>query len=150
MAERHQDVPRDEVRVAFHPLVGLVGPAAIVILSLGDGCQQLGPPVVLFAVRQRCHLVNPHGVEALGHAVIVIVQPATLKSCWKSGVAFHGVVLLNPLVGLLDSFIVLGSTAVNQALDPGVGHAAIADQVAIIGGHLGLAAGRGAVDEAAV
>src|SRR5215470_17838806 len=48
-----------------------------------------------------------------------------------AGVAFKRVMVLNPLDGFLYAWIVLGDAAVNEALDAGVGHAAVAGESAV-------------------
>src|SRR5262249_46781929 len=147
--QRHQGVAGNKVGVAFHPLVVGVGPAAVGVLALGDRLQQLGAPVVLLAVG-RGDFVHAHRVEALGHAVVIVEQAALLAGGRHARVGVHAVVLLDPLESFLDARIIFRGAAVDQALDAGVGHAAVADQVTGVVLDLGLAAACGAVDETAV
>ena len=49
VGQGEQAVGRDEVRVAFHEAVGRVDPAPVGVLALGQGGDQLGPPVVRLA-----------------------------------------------------------------------------------------------------
>src|SRR5207253_1632893 len=99
------------------------------------------------------HLIDAHQVEGLGHRVVVVEQAPLGAHVRHAGVLLDAVVLLDPGVGALDALVVLGGAAVDHALDAGVGHAAVAGQSAVGIGlvlRLGLAAGGGAVDEAAV
>src|SRR5262249_50857512 len=114
--------------------------------------RQLGPPVVLLAAGVL-DLVNPQHVERLGQGVVVVVQAPLAALVRHAGVALQRVVLAYPLVRLLDARVVLAAAAVDQALDAGVGHAAVAGQAAVGVGlvlHLGRAARRRAVQETAV
>src|SRR5262249_26512932 len=88
-----------------------------------------------------------------GHGVVVVVQAPLCPHFRHAGVLVNTVILADPLVGLLEARVVARDAAVDQALDAGVGHAAVARQAAVGGGvvlHLGRAAAGGAVDEAAV
>src|SRR5262249_56302593 len=88
-----------------------------------------------------------------GHGVVVVVQAPLCPHFRHAGVLVNTVILADPLVGLLEARVVARDTAVDQALDAGVGHAAVTRQAAVGAGvvlHLGRAAAGGAVDEAAV
>src|SRR5262249_39760540 len=129
-----------------------VDPAPVGPLPLGQGLGHLLAPVVMLALGVH-HLVNAHHVERLGHGVVVVVQAPLGTDVGHAGVLLQGVVLLDPLPGLLDALVVLGRAAVDHALDAGVGHAAVTGQAAVGVGVVlrlgGAAAGR-TVDEAAV
>src|SRR5713101_1584933 len=125
IAERHQGIARDQVGIAFHPLVLVVDPAAVGLLPLGEGLGDVGAPVVLFTVGVH-DLVDAQSVQALGHGVVVIIEAAMGVDLGHAGVGVHGVMFLNPLVSFLDARIVLGDAAIDHALDAGIGHAPVA------------------------
>src|SRR5262249_32940491 len=97
-------------------------------------------------------LIYAERVEALGHRGVVVIETAVGEWLRHSRVGLDRVMLLDPLDGFLDARVVLGDAAVNQALDAGVGHAAVAGQRAVGVRPIPLvfaAVGRG-VHEAAV
>src|SRR5205823_9542174 len=134
----------------FQPAVLLVDPTPVGPLPLRQRRREVGPPVVPDALRVHDH-VEAERIQALGHRVVVVVQAPLRTARRHAGVGVHRVVVADPLVRLLDPRVVLADAAVDHALNAGVGHAAVAGQPAV-GALLvlGLAAGRGAVDEAAV
>src|SRR5262249_35897810 len=140
------------MRIAFHPAVLFVKPAAVGPLAFGKGGRYVRAPVVLLALGVR-DLIDAQHVQAFGHRGVVVVQSPLRADLGHAGVAIRGVVLANPFQGFFHARVVLTDTAINQALDSGIGHAAVTGQAAIGVGivlSLGRAAGRGAVDEGAV
>src|SRR4029078_2306979 len=121
----HQRVAGGEIGVALHPLLlVLIDPAAVGLLPLGQRRGDVCAPVVLLAL-VVLDLVQAERVEALGHRVVVVVQAPLLAGVGHAGVAVGAVVGADPLERLLDALVVLADAAVDEALDAGVGHAAV-------------------------
>src|SRR5262249_30678155 len=135
----------------FQP-VRIANPAAVGTLLLRQRLGDVLAPVVL-DVLGVLDVIDAERVQALGHRVIVVVKAPFRPLFRHARIGIDAVVVPNPLVGFFDAFIILADAAVDEALDPGVGHAAVAWQFAVRAGlvdDLGDAARRRGVDEAAV
>src|SRR5262249_22908793 len=111
--------------------------------------RQVFAPVVFDAL-VVLHFVHAQRVQALGHRVVVVVQPLLGAARRHADVRIHRVVFLNPPDGGFHANVVFANTGVDQAFDTGVGHAPVAGLGAVHLVQLRLAATGRTVDEAAV
>ena len=144
---------RDQARKSLAEKIQATGPdgeggsltLAVVLPETGD---LIGEALLFF--RSREHALGEIGYmfhpDHAGHGYATEAARVMLRLGFEE----YG---LHRIVGRLDALVLLGDAAINQTLDAGVGHAAVAGQTVLRIGlvdNLGGTAGRGAVDEAAV
>src|SRR6516225_4843970 len=103
----------------------LVDPTAVWLLALRQSLDEIGAPVMLDTSAVD-DFVNSQYRKCLRHRVIVVEQTPLRPRLWHAGVLIDAIMLGNPLIGSFDARIIFGDTAINHALDAGIGHAAVA------------------------
>src|SRR5262249_3829533 len=114
--------------------------------------RNIGSPVVFDPIGVY-YFVDTKHFEALGHRVVVIIQPPLTTISRHAGIVVERIVLLDPLISLFDPRVVFGYTAINKTLDTRISHAAIAIESAVgswLVAGLRLAASCRTVDKAAI